>query len=102
MPPGPQQYTLPRESIFIPSGAPLPSPVVSAQTLPPASVPSPFTSKTRMCWRAVSLTKSRRPSSEKQSPLGRSKSSATRIGLLASGPTQNTPWNGSSCGRATP
>jgi len=40
MPPGPQQYTC-EESIFMPSGRALALPVVSAQTLPPASVPHP-------------------------------------------------------------
>ena len=34
MPPGPQQYRLPSLSIFMPSGAPAPSPESSAQTRP--------------------------------------------------------------------
>src|SRR5947207_1337732 len=52
MPPGPQQYTLPAESSFMPSGAPGLSPFVSAHTRPLVSVPDGITSKTRMCLRA--------------------------------------------------
>ena len=40
MPPGPQQYRLPALSIFMPSGAPGPSPRELAHTLPLPSVPS--------------------------------------------------------------
>ena len=71
----------------MPSGAPWPSPVVSAHTRPAGERRRRgFTSKTRMCWRAVSLTKSRRPSSEKQSPFGRSKSSDEEHGRFGSAP----------------
>jgi hypothetical protein len=37
MPPGPQQYTLPAESIFMPSGAPGPFAAVSAHDAPPVT-----------------------------------------------------------------
>src|SRR5438552_3287065 len=94
MPPGPQQYTFPAESIFIPSGAPGPSPTVSAHTRPPESAPSASTSNTRMWRRAVSLLKSRRPAREEQRPLGRSQSSTSRTGALGEQAAGGDPLEG--------
>src|ERR1700761_7780787 len=64
----------------MPSGAPGSSPCVVAQTAPPVSSPEAARLKTRMCPRAVSLTKRRDSSSEKHSPLGWAKSSASSAG----------------------
>ena len=68
--------------------------------LPPARLPSGRTSKTRICWRAVSLTKRRRLSREKQSPFGRSKSSTSSAGRRDRARPCTRPGRTSSCGRS--
>ena len=79
MPPGPQQYRFLRCRSSCRRARRLARPDGSAHTLPPPSVPSARTSNTRTVPRSVSLTNSRRSSSEKHSPFGCAKSSASSV-----------------------